>query len=84
MDICSIESNICVIFKKRANIDFKVNYDLKGEKLLGAKIRMPARELVLTLFDIQREYNIIIPEKIINDNYFDTFNHIIEIIKEIS
>lgn len=71
------------IFKKRANIDFGVYNNLKNEKLLGSKICMPVREMVLALYDIEKELAINIPNEIILSGKFDTFNSICRIIDEL-
>lgn len=82
MDSYNIESYLAVILQKRAYVNFIEDIDLRNEKLLGQKICMPARELVLTLFDIERDYNVKIPEQAITNGSFDTFNHILKIVKE--
>ena len=81
MDAYNIQVQLSSILRKRANIDFNTNSELRDEKLLGQKIGMPARELVLTLFDIEREFNTKIPEQDIIDGTFDTFNNILKIIE---
>lgn len=45
---------------------------------------MPARELVLILYDIERELNIKIPELAVTKGSFDTFNNILKIINKSS
>jgi len=82
LDISDIESHLVLIFKKRARINFETQISLRDEKLLGKKVAMPARELILALYDIEKEFNIKIKEKYLTDGYFDTYNHIAEIIKE--
>lgn len=78
----NIESHLAVILQKRAHIDFKANINYRDEKLLGQTIGMPARELLLTLFDIEKEFSIKIPEQSITNGSFDTYNHILKIIRE--
>lgn len=80
MDICEKESRLAAILQKRAHIDFKKSHHLRDEKLLGEKIGMPARELVLVLYDIEREFDIQIPEQAIIGGRFDTYNHIAGIV----
>ena len=77
----NIESRLNRILQKRAQIDFKTNPQLRDERLLGAEIGMPARELILVFFDVEKEFGIKIPEQAIIDCRFDTFNHIAKIIK---
>ncbi len=76
-----LETGLAAIFKQRACIDFIASTHLRDEKLLGENIGMPARELILTLYDIEREMNTKIPEEAVLIGYFDSFNHILEIIK---
>jgi len=68
------------IFKRRINIDFKQKARLKKEKLFGEKINCPVRELVLILYDLERELKIKVSEDDIVNGKFDTYNHILEII----
>lgn len=82
MDTNNIELRLATILLKRTCFDFNANMDNRNEELLGQKIGMPARELVLTLYDIERDFGIRVPERAIIDGSFDTFNHIMEIIKE--
>lgn len=85
----SLESNclsnkidtLIKIFKNRANIDFNLNNNLRYEKLLGDKICMPVREMVLALYDIEKELDINIPNDAILEGKFDTFNNICMIIE---
>jgi len=69
------------IFKKRVNIDFEKNNELKGEKLLGKKIACPIRELVLILFDLEQYFGIHISKDEIKNNRFDTYENIFKIVE---
>lgn len=82
MDFHDVESRLALVFQKRVHIDFKVRIDLRDEKLLGKKIGMYARDLLLILYDIEREFGMKVPDRYIIDGYFDTYNHIIDIIIE--
>lgn len=77
-----IEAELSLILKKRAHIDFKSSNNLCNEKLLSIRIGMQARELILTLFDIERKFRINIPQKYILDGYFDTYNHLVNIVEK--
>ena len=82
MDFIDVESRLALILQKRTHIDFKTRIDLRDEKLLGDKIGMPARELLLALYDIERKFAMKIPDQYIMGGYFDTYNHIMDIIIE--
>lgn len=77
-----IYDNLLKIFKKRTNINFDKNHELKKEKLFGPKIEMPPRELVLLLFDIEKYFSISIPENDLLSENFNSFNNIYNIIKK--
>lgn len=62
------------IFKRHTGIDFQeVN---ENELLLGSTLNITPRELVLILFDIEREFNIKIDEKDIVEGMFKTYKQI--------
>lgn len=82
MDANNIESRLISILHRRAHFDFEAGIDDRDEELLGQKIGMPPRELVLTLYDIERDFGIEIPQRAVIDGSFNTFNHILRIIKE--
>lgn len=70
------------IFKNRFNIDLfdsKYNQNI-NENLLGSEFRLKARHLIYLLFDIEKEFNVIIPEEAIDNEQFNTINNIIDII----
>lgn len=62
------------------DIDVRTNVDLRKEKLLGNRIKMKARDLVVLLFFIEARLKIQIKKESIIDGKFDTFDHIIELI----
>lgn len=69
------------ILLNRTNIDFCENKDLKDLPVFGKKLDIPAREMVLVLLDIEKEYNITINDEDVNNYGFMTVNKIIKIIK---
>lgn len=70
------------IMKKRSGVDFLKEQPLQDEKLLGYKIGMPARELLLAYLDIENAFQIEIPEAAVAVGNFDTFSHILQIVTE--
>ena len=61
------------------HIDMRLNAELRGEKLLGDKINMSARDLVVLLYAIEEKLDINIKREDIVIGKFDTFDHIIEL-----
>jgi peptide maturation system acyl carrier-related protein len=70
-----IQDKLRMIFKHRTEIDFLQNKHLQDIKLLG-------RELVLILFDIEKEFDIQIPKAKVIEGYFDTYANIERIVME--
>lgn len=68
------------ILLNRTNIDFCENEELKDLPVFGRNLNIPAREMVLILIDIEKEYNITINDEDVNSYGFMTINKIIEII----
>ncbi|MCI8523918.1 MAG: hypothetical protein HFI62_12035 [Lachnospiraceae bacterium] len=62
------------------NIDMQSNEKLRDEKLLGDKVNMKARDLVVLLCTLEEELDIHISTQDIVDGKFDTFHHIKELI----
>lgn len=62
------------------HIDMQSDTELRTEKLLGSKINMEARDLVVLLFAIEKKMNIRIERESIIDGRFDTFEHIVDLI----
>lgn len=62
------------------HIDMRSDIDLRGEKLLGNKINMRARDLVIFLHVLEEKLDIHIKKEDIVSGKFDTFNHIMELI----
>lgn len=69
------------IFRLRTGIDFEENPELKSEKLMGIKLNVPVRALVLLLLDIEKETGIKIPEEEVLNNNFDSYIHILRIVE---
>ncbi|WP_313563152.1 peptide maturation system acyl carrier-related protein [Ruminiclostridium cellobioparum] len=70
-----------IIFKERFNIDVDQKESTFFDRnLLYKEIGLEARDLLYLFFDIEKEYNITIPEEVIVDGKFNTFNKIVEII----
>lgn len=61
------------------HIDMRENIGLREEKLLGNRINMEARDLVVLLNAIEEKMDIQLDTKSLIDGKFDTFEHIIEL-----
>lgn len=68
------------IIKRRTGKDFEKMNDLKEAKLLGSDIRLPARELVLILYDIEEVFGISVSKQAVLDGKFDSYSHIMELV----
>lgn len=68
------------IFLDIWHIDMRSNNELHREKLLGRRINMAARDLVILLFAIEERIHIRIDKVSIIEGKFDTFQHIMELI----
>ena len=66
--------------KALTGIDFENNSELKREKLLGEKINLKARDLLLLLDNVEKSFSVSIPEKSICDGLFETYDHILELL----
>lgn len=74
------EENLENILFDMWNIDMRSDIELRKEKLLGNRINMAARDLVVLLFTIEERMQIRLDMQSIVDGKFDTFDHIVEII----
>lgn len=74
-----IEKKLEDIFRY-VGIDFGVNEKLRGENLLGIKIGLKARDLLIIYLKIEKMFKIKIPEKAIVNGEFNPF-FILNIIK---
>lgn len=82
MDYNEIMYEINKILLKRAKINFAKRYELMNEKLLGPYIGLPYRELVHIYFDIEKVFQIKIPESEIANGNFDSLNNIVNVISK--
>ena len=79
----NIKRKISEIFKAKFNVDI----DYKNEKLMQTELfsndfRMPPRDLIYLLIEIEKEYGIAIPQEAIAEGRFNTINNIAKIIDE--
>ena len=75
-----IEKKLEDIFRY-VGIDFGVNEKLRGENLLGIKIGLKARDLLIIYLKIEKMFKIKSPEKAIVNGEFNTYWSILNIIK---
>ncbi len=70
------------IFKNKFDIDlFDNKNDISiNDNLLGKNFRLKARDLIYLLYDIEKEFNIVISEDDIDNIEFNTISNIINII----
>lgn len=62
------------------HIDMRNDTGMRKEKLLGSRINMAARDLLVLLYEIEARMNIQLDKGSIINGYFDTFDHIVELI----
>lgn len=82
MDSIEIENKLSDIFYKVVDIDFKQNIHLREKILFSLDLMLDPRDLVIILINIQNTFEIKIPEKVLIDRKFSTFNSILRIIEE--
>lgn len=58
-----INKKLDEILLKRTGINFEDHSELKRKNFLGKELKIPARELVLICFDIERAFSIQIPKE---------------------
>ncbi len=76
-----IEERLKKLFRVRLNIDFdKYDRSFLGKLLLGREICMTPRDLLYVFFDVEKEFEVKIPQSDIVSGKFITFNNIYEII----
>ncbi len=69
------------IFRSRFDIDLNaINRGFYDKNLLGTEWGLASRDLVYLFFDIEKKWNIAIPEEDILSEKFTTVNNIIDII----
>ncbi len=77
-----VQEKIKNIFISRFEFDFG-NFDeeqLFNKNLLGEEIGLLPRQLLYVFFDIEKEFNIQIPQECIVNGEFDTINNIVNIV----
>ena len=77
-----IEKKVFDIFKKRVGIDFEKECHLRNQKLLGAIIQLPPRELLMIYMDIEQVLGVTVPKREILKENFDTFDNILRFVIE--
>lgn len=71
------------IFITRLNMDFdSMKEELKQKHLFSTDLRLKPRDLIYIIFDIEREFNITIPQEDIANGRFSTFENLQCIIAE--
>lgn len=79
----NIEEELENIFLKRFKLDFtEMDIEAKTDYLLGSNIKLAPRDLLYVFVDIEEEFKITIPESYIIEEKFNTFNNILQIIKD--
>jgi peptide maturation system acyl carrier-related protein len=77
-------NNVCERLKKiiQDRYNIIITDDMVNKNLLGKDFRIGSAELLYLYFDVEKEFNINIPEEAIGDNKFNTFNNIVQIIND--
>lgn len=76
-----ISNRLKDIFDSRFGICFNnMEEEALDEELLGWKLRLRAGDMLYVFFDVEREFDIVIPEEDIASGRFNTFNNIADII----
>ncbi len=79
----NIEKELENIFLKRFKLNFtEMDIEAKNDHLLGSNINLSPRDLLYIFIDIEEEFKITIPESYIIEGKFNTFNNILQIIKD--
>lgn len=65
--------------KELTGTDFNQKPSLRREKLLGGKVGLKARDLVVLLYRTEEVFGVSIPDDFICDGNFDTYDHILEL-----
>ncbi|MCX7921763.1 MAG: peptide maturation system acyl carrier-related protein [Clostridia bacterium] len=76
-----VNSKLKDVFKNRFDLDIAaLGEEALDRELLGAEIRFAPRDLLYLFFDIEKNFDITIPQEAIISGKFNTFNNIVEII----
>lgn len=76
-----LEQEIIHIFFLHTGIDFNIQTDLKDAHFFGKKLNFAPRDLLLIFMDLQKTLNIKIPNNILLDKKFTTYNNVINILQ---
>ncbi|WP_244648311.1 peptide maturation system acyl carrier-related protein [Ruminiclostridium herbifermentans] len=76
----NIEKELENIFINRFGLDF-TKMEAKNDYLLGSNIKLAPRDLLYIFVDVEKEFNIKISESFIIEGKFNTFNNILNYIK---
>lgn len=76
-----MEEKLIQIIKKMTGVDFEDRNDLRDTNLFSDKIGLCPRDLVALCVTVAEEFGINIKEVNLNLTKFDTFNHILLIVK---
>lgn len=77
----TVVSTLKNIFARRFDIDMEQKEGaLLDKHLLGIDIGLEPRDLIYLYFDIEKEFDINIPDEDVAEGKFNTFNNIAEII----
>lgn len=78
-----IKSELTSLFKEKYNLDFEGNHrENLDSHLLGEKIRLRTLDLLYIFDDVEKKFDISIPQEAVVLGRFSTFNNILEIIYE--
>lgn len=78
----NVDSRLERIFLYRTGIDFAEKDVLKTMAFFGKELNIPPRELVMVLFDVEKEFGVDILREEIVDLKIDTYNKIKKILSK--
>ena len=71
------------IMRELTEVEFDKAPQFRCEKLLGEKINLNARDLVVLLNQIEAVFDVSIPDDFICNGNFDTYDHILELLLQL-
>lgn len=71
------------IMKEVTEAEFDKEPVLRQEKLLGEKIDLKARDLVVLLYRTEDVFDVSVPDDFICDGNFDTYDHILGLLLQL-
>lgn len=77
-----IEYELLSISKYRTGIDFDQNKELRVEGFMGKKLGIPPREIMLLCLDVEKVFNLKISDLDIENEYCNTFDALLALIRE--